>query len=405
MTVPVGYLVGNIFVASCTAFAVAPVRHPRSLARLSRRLGLVANELPFIACWLVLASTSLAVAEGDVDSVGGWVAFGVATLTVLGLAVVAWRSWQSRPAVERALSVALGPGWRSAIDARLNARLRQRLPYARILLGPWLFRRRDVERVADIAYGDGGSHNLLDVFRHRSRPSTGPTLVYLHGGGFVSGRKNREARPLLYRLASQGWVCVSANYRLSPEVSFPDHLIDVKRVIAWVRRHGPKYGADTSVLFLAGSSAGGHLASMAALTPADRAFQPGFEAADTSVTAAICLYGCYGPVATSQGAASSPQSYLRSDAPPFFVAQGDRASFTPEFVDQARQFVQRLRQVSSNPVVYAELPGGQHSFDLFHSVRFDTVVDGIDAFTAWVRSTTARLPDQARPVTTDGVIT
>jgi acetyl esterase/lipase len=42
--------------------------------------------------------------------------------------------------------------------------------------------------------------------------------------------------------------------------------------------------------------------------------------------------------------------------------------------------------VSSNPVVYAELPGGQHAFDLFHSPRFEAVVDGIEAFAAWVRS-------------------
>ena len=64
--------------------------------------------------------------------------------------------------------------------------------------------------------------NLLDLYRHRSRPSGCPTLVYLHGGAFRSGRKNREARPLLYRLASQGWVCISANYRLSPAARFPD---------------------------------------------------------------------------------------------------------------------------------------------------------------------------------------
>ena len=71
-----------------------------------------------------------------------------------------------------------------------------------------------MERVADIRYGDAGRWNLLDVYRHRSRPSGCPTLVYFHGGAFR--RKSREARPLLSRLASQGWVCVSANYRLRP---------------------------------------------------------------------------------------------------------------------------------------------------------------------------------------------
>ena len=95
-------------------------------------------------------------------------------------------------------------------------------------------------------------------------------------------------------LASQGWVCISANYRLSPAAEFPDHLVDVKMVVAWVRAHAREYGADPNLVFVAGSSAGGNLASMAALTPNDPAFQPGFEHADTSVTAAVSLYGYYG---------------------------------------------------------------------------------------------------------------
>ena len=46
-----------------------------------------------------------------------------------------------------------------------------------------------------------------------------------------------------------------------------------------------------------------------------------------------------------------------------------------------------LRRASANPVADAELPGAQHSFDLFHSIRFDTVVAAIEVFTSWVRST------------------
>jgi acetyl esterase/lipase len=245
-------------------------------------------------------------------------------------------------------------------------------------------RRHDIERVANIAYGDAGRRNRLDVYRHRSRPPGGPTLVYFHGGSFRSGGKRREARPLLYRLASEGWVCVSANYRLRPAARFPDHYVDAKKVLAWVREHGREHGADPVVLFVAGSSAGGHLAALAALTPNDPVFQPGFEGADTSVTAAICLYGYYGGLGGGRRVPSSPGAYVRADAPPFFLAHGDRD--TVVLVEDARTFVERLRRGSTNPVVYAELPGAQHGFDLFHSMRFETVVDGIEAFTAWVRS-------------------
>jgi acetyl esterase/lipase len=167
-------------------------------------------------------------------------------------------------------------------------------------------------------------------------------------------------------------------------VRFPEHLIDAKKVLAWVREHGHEAGADPAVVFMAGSSAGGHLAAMAALTPNDPRFQPGFERADTSVTAAICLYGYYGSLDTDERPPSSPQASVGPEAPPFFVAHGDQDTLV--LVEDARSFVQRLRRSSSNPVVYAELPGAQHAFDLFHSIRFETVVNAIEGFAAWVRS-------------------
>ena len=177
-------------------------------------------------------------------------------------------------------------------------------------------------------------------------------------------------------------MCISANYRLRP-ATFPDPLIDVKKVIAWVREHGHEYGVDTKVVFVAGTSAGAHIASTAALTANDPAFQPGFEDVDTSVLGAIALNGYYGPI-ESQGPPSSPLEYVAADAPPFFVAHGDLDTIV--LVKDARAFVEKLRSVSVNPVVYAELPGAQHTFDLFHSIRFESVVDAIEAFAAWVRS-------------------
>ena len=386
---PIGYLVTTALAALCTVFALAPPR-PRQSSRSNRSywLGFLVNELPFVVFYWLLASTLLAFVQGDLNSSVGWVAFGVAVLTMLGLALIAWRGLQAGPALDRALSEGLGPGWRKAVDPGLTARLRGRLPLGSILFAPFFMRRRDVIRVADVSYGDAGRRNLLDVYHRRSRPSGGPVLVYLHGGAFRSGRKNREARPLLYRLASQGWVCISANYRLSPAATFPDHLVDVKKVIAWAREHGSEYGADTGALFTAGSSAGGHLASMAALTANDPWFQPGFEREDTSVTAAVVLYGYFGSLSSKEDLPSSPLAYVERDAPPFFVAHGDRD--TVVIVEDARGFVESLRKASSQPVVYAELSGGQHGFDLFHSLRFEQVVDAIEAFAAWVRSRSAR---------------
>jgi acetyl esterase/lipase len=208
--------------------------------------------------------------------------------------------------------------------------------------------------------------------------------VYLHGGGYRTGRKSRESRALIYSLAGAGWLCVSANYRLPPASPYPAALIDAKAVVAWLRAHAADHGGDPTTIFLAGSSAGAHLAALTALTANQRSLQPGFESTDTSVAGVVCLYGFYDRPAWIEldtGAPCSPSEQVHRDAPPFFVAHGDLDTFVP--VTGARRFVDRLGKISSSPVVYAELPGAQHTFDLYHSIRFESVIHGIEAFTRW----------------------
>jgi acetyl esterase/lipase len=377
---PIGYLISTVVMSMYVMVALAPPRPRRSSPfRLSFMLGFLVNEVPFAAFWVLVASTWLAFAQNSVGSPVLWVGVGLAILTSIGLALIVRRSLGTWPALDLALCEGLGNDWRDEVNPEIVP-IRPRLPLARILFLPFVFRRRDVERVANIRYADGGRWNRLDLYRPRHHPSDGPTLIHFHGGAFSIGRKSHEARPLLYHLASRGWTCISANYRLRGGARFPDPLIDVKKALAWVREHGREQGADPRAVFVAGSSAGAHLAAMAALTPNDPAFQPGFEGVDTSVSGAVCLYGYYGSIGGS--VPSSPMSYAASDAPPFFVAHGDRDTLT--IVDDARRFVERLRRSSAQPIVYAELPGGQHGFDFFHSIRFDSVVVAIEAFGAWV---------------------
>ena len=378
--IPIGYIFPVLLLAWCTWWAVMPLRIPRLFGSLSFYFGLVISELPFLALLWLIAINILALSEGDIHSFIGWAAFGIAILTVVGLVVIVQRSFQAIPAISQALDDGLGLDWRDTIHGKLVPRLRQGFRFV-ALLGPFFIRRWDVERIADISYGDAGVRNLLDVYRHRSRPANAPVLIHFHGGAMVRGKKNREALPLLYRLASQGWMCISANYRLSPAATFPAQLIDAKKVIAWVRAHGKEYGADTSAVFVAGGSAGAQLASQSALTPNDPKLQPGFESADTSVAAVIALYGYFGWMG---GEFLQQIADSRKAIPPFFVLHGKQDTLLP--VEGARHFVQELRGISRNPVVYAELPGAQHNFDLFHSVRNEAVVDGIETFAAWVRA-------------------
>ena len=79
--------------------------------------------------------------------------------------------------------------------------------------------------------------------------------------------------------------------------------------------------------------------------------------------------------------AASPVLRVTPDAPDFFVIHG--AHDTLVQVDQARLFVQRLREISRKSVVYAELPGTQHAFDLFPSIRSAHIVRAIDRYLHW----------------------
>jgi acetyl esterase/lipase len=264
-----------------------------------------------------------------------------------------------------------------------------------------------VERIADLPYGVAGERNLLDVYRPRQRDGPHPLLVQVHGGGWVYGRKEHQALPLLYHLAAHGWLCAAIHYRLSPLATFPEHLIDVKRALAWLREHAKELGADPGFAAITGGSAGGHLAALAALTPGDPAYQPGFEQADTSLQACVPLYAPFDLVdrhgvqndpamqrlierqflkcaladARDAWERGSPIACVRPDAPPFFVIQGAADSLA--YPAGARHFAAALRAAGARCVAYAELPGAQHAFDTFQSVRALHCARAVQRFLAY----------------------
>lgn len=377
MSVPVGYLATVALVAWCTGFALAAPSRPRVLAVVAFWSGLLLNEQPFLALVWLSAATALVFAQGDVASPAAWAAVALAAATSVGLVLLARRGLRARPVLDRALAEGFGAPVRTPAPRRRDL--------LRTLLVPLPVRPRGVERIADIPYGDAGRRHLLDVYRHRSRPGGRPALVYLHGGGYTGGGKDREARALLHRFAARGWVCVSVNDRLRPGAGLAEHLADARQVVAWVREHGAVHGADGDTVVVAGSSAGAHLAALLALAaeePAHRA-----AAADTGppVAAAVCLYGYFGAYYGMSGAETSPTARVHAGAPPFLVVHGDHDTLVP--AADARRFVSALRQVSAAPVCHAELPGAQHSFDVLRSVRFDAVVDAVEVFAARVAET------------------
>ena len=372
--------------------------------------GWLTSELPLHHLVWEAAATVAFMAGGALDAPAGVIGLGITLASWAGLVGLAVQSSRSRAVLEEALREALGPDYRTRMAPGLVAE-GDRRDWRRLVL-PWLTFVRpapDVEKVRDIDYaGDGRRVHRLDLYRARTHPSGCPVFVYIHGGGWVVGDKREQGVPLMLHLAARGWVAVTVNYRLSPRATFPDHIVDVKRALAWVADNVAQYGGDANFVVVSGGSAGGHLSALAALSPNDPEYQPGFEDADTSVAACVPFYGVYDftnrqgvrgegmgryllermvmkvPMAADRQAweKASPMDRVTEAAPPFFVVHGTNDTLVP--VDEARHFVDLLRRCSRSPVAYAELPGAQHAFEIFPSIRTLHTVRAVERFLATV---------------------
>ena len=365
--------------------------------------GMLTSELAPQLLALTAADTAGSVARGKRGKLG----LALAAANGLALAHLTRQAARDKARVEEALTESLGVEYAEELDAQ-PAPTGQRGPL-RSLVNPFRVLTPDIEVIRGIPYSDAGRRGHLDIYRSRDLDlDRAPVLLQVHGGAWTIGEKERQGVPLMTHLAARGWVCVAINYRLAPRDAFPAQIIDVKRAIAWVREHIADYGGDPDYLAITGGSAGGHLTALAALTPNDPAYQPGFEDADTTVQVAVPHYGVY-DFAGATGLrsaidmrdqflaprivqrtweeapevfeAGSPILRITPDAPDFFVLHGTHDTLVS--VDQARMFVARLREVSKRTVVYAELPGAQHAWDLFSSVRCANVVRAVDRFLHW----------------------
>lgn len=356
---------------------------------------------PWWLLWQVVVGVLL-VANDGLSSTQGWVGLGLLVVSIAVHALIIQRARHTTLQVSEATKdLELDPD-----DATPT------FPRSKVVF-PFLLRRWPATTVTrNITFGEAPTRKgkqvtlRLDLTKPRdAKPGDKrPGLLQIHGGGWVIGDKREQGLPLIGHLCTQGWVAINANYRLSPKVGFPEHLIDCKRAIAWWREHAEEHGGDPDFLCVTGQSAGGHLTALVALTANDPRYQPGFEDVDTTMRAAVPIYGIYDftnrfgtwhkdtvkwfiePVVMQRKLADDPQAFadyspldlLREDAPPVLVVHGSIDTLAP--VEDAREFVRRLREVSANPVLYAEMAGAQHAFEIFPSYRTARVIEGIERF-------------------------
>jgi acetyl esterase/lipase len=347
--------------------------------------------------------------RGDFRGARGRIALVLTAIAWAVLLVIQRRDVASRRYFEEPLREALGDDYEEIARQSQPARRR------RAQIGVWpndLVRRRYVEKAGTVQYGPHPRVNFADIWRRRDLPRDGkaPVLLQVPGGAWAIGMRRPQAYPLLSHLAQRGWVCVSIDYRVSPKHAWPDHIVDVKRALAWIKENIADYGGNPDFVAITGGSAGGHLCALAALTPDDPQYQPGFEDADTSVVGAVPIYGRYDWVGTKGHGRrefiaflqkfvvkkpiaehkqiyvdASPIMRLRPDAPPFFILHGADDSIIP--VPEGREFAEALRKTSTSVVAYSEIPHAQHAFDFYYgSPRGHYTAQAVEEFLSWLHA-------------------
>jgi len=153
------------------------------------------------------------------------------------------------------------------------------------------------------------------------------TVVWFHGGGLTSGEKE-----IPFALKEKGFAVIGVNYRISPKIKAPGYIEDAAAAVAWVFKNIKNYGGDTSLVFVAGYSAGGYLAQMIGL---DKMWLNNFNIDANIISGIISLSGqtiTHFTIRQERGISGTqpliddfaPLYHVRKDAPPLVLITGDR---------------------------------------------------------------------------------
>ena len=234
-----------------------------------------------------------------------------------------------------------------------------------------------VRYTPDISYDTQSKAQKLDLYLpEKDSRQPRAAVVIVHGGGWSGGDKRRGQWwriPAEYAVA--GYVAISVNYRLTDEAPSPAQVEDVKCAVRWLRAHAKDYGVNPNRIGAYGNSAGAHLVSMLGLVKASDGQEGSGPYQDQSslVQAVVSSatpadFPNWGKVGTLPGRLSetflagpadrvqerarqaSPITFVRADAPPFFLIHGNADRTVP--IMQSERFAKALREAGAKQVRY-----------------------------------------------------
>jgi acetyl esterase/lipase len=247
--------------------------------------------------------------------------------------------------------------------------------------------KRNVEYVSG-----GGARQMLDVFYPEKSDKPVPVIVWVHGGAWSAGGKDRSpALPLL----KQGFAVASVTYRFSQNAVFPAQIVDCKSAIRWLRKNSAALNIDPEKVGVWGSSAGGHLVALLGVAGDNKAWDRGENLDQSSRVQAVCdwfgpanlltfgpqggndraksprafpatdaanspeskLIGGAVPDNKEKARAASPTSYVTKDDAPFLIMHGDKDPLVPHAQSEELHGLLEKAGVPSQLII---LPGAGH---------------------------------------------
>jgi acetyl esterase/lipase len=316
--------------------------------------------------------------------------FAGAAVIGIGAAVVAGRNGARRTAAV-ALLLGLGTIGLASIPP-IQAREDARRHGVELSVSEHLFSgassTADIDPTTEVYARPDGQTLHADIYRPATQTEAAPAIVFVHGGAWRRGWRSMTPRWNEW-LTGRGYVVVDIEYRLDPPPTWRDATGDVKCAVGWVRRHAERLDVDPERLLLMGSSAGGHLALLAAYTAHDDRLPPSCAVEDGAVSAVIAFYPpadlvhshvladvaspldgrailehlTGGTPATAPEAyhLASPVTHVDGDVPPTFLVQGGRDRLQSPIDTVA--LAERLSDAGvTNRLLWLEHAG--HAFDI-----------------------------------------